>query len=660
MSLRHGLQAVVRVVRRRVQQQAQQAARLKTDTAAPSSNAAGAPAKHSGSYGVRAGHDHGVLHASKTNFASRASQVWRLASGPRFTQANGSRILPSSRPALPLLLGFAGVGFVSRESHMMEENGERYDGFGSSGRKDLDLETAIHLVRAVFRDHDSKSSSRNDGPAAEFPTEISGYAFSQNILAKGTEGVVYAARKRDGVLPSSDDEDTDLADPNDGSADSDGLNPREVQSKEQQTRELSITDDRDCDLAVKMMFNYNVGSTPTDIIEEFQAEQLPLLLANGNFGDTRKQWRGNTSLCFSHPNIMTVHQAFVDEVRVPSLQSAVSLFDMALPARLNSKGAGADTTMYIVMKRYKTTLREYLNKDCSLSDRSAMLIVAQLLEAVGYLSNRGLVHRDIKSNNILVDYEEGEAPHIVVADFGCALSLRGQNLQERVTARDQSRQGNTALMAPELKTAHHENHVCYQDYLKADAWAVGAIVYEICGQKNPFYSGLDSGTYEEQSLPKLQTEAMGLRIVAQLLLQRDPKHRPSPEVAANILHLFLWQPSASGLLRLCHHQSSLDCELSSWMIKVTLMHLLQDQLCGTTEPLSYDTCPIPIPAEQGLLGMLLRRVKADGLADAARFIVSHFLDLSQFGQQQTSSIVTMDDLAISPEVGSVAAISCRV
>lgn len=63
------------------------------------------------------------------------------------------------------------------------------------------------------------------------------------------------------------------------------------------------------------------------------------------------------------------------------------------------------------------------------------------------------------------------------------------------------------------------------DYSKADAWAVGAIAYEILGQSNPFYGavGLESRTYQEKQLPRLPSSVPGdLQLVVQLLLRRNP------------------------------------------------------------------------------------------------------------------------------------------
>jgi len=65
------------------------------------------------------------------------------------------------------------------------------------------------------------------------------------------------------------------------------------------------------------------------------------------------------------------------------------------------------------------------------------------------------------------------------------------------------------------------------NYSKADAWAVGAIAYEILGLANPFYgpgdSALQSRSYREDQLPSLPEHVpLAVKEVIKLLLQRDP------------------------------------------------------------------------------------------------------------------------------------------
>lgn len=72
------------------------------------------------------------------------------------------------------------------------------------------------------------------------------------------------------------------------------------------------------------------------------------------------------------------------------------------------------------------------------------------------------------------------------------------------------------------------------DYSKADAWAVGAIAYEIFGLVNPFYSQgkahLESRSYQEAQLPALpESVPPDMRQLVRALLQREAsKVRLSP------------------------------------------------------------------------------------------------------------------------------------
>lgn len=64
------------------------------------------------------------------------------------------------------------------------------------------------------------------------------------------------------------------------------------------------------------------------------------------------------------------------------------------------------------------------------------------------------------------------------------------------------------------------------DYSKADAWAVGAIGYEIVGRPNPFYRGvgLESRRYQEKQLPPLPSSVpVDVQLVICLLLRRNPE-----------------------------------------------------------------------------------------------------------------------------------------
>lgn len=77
------------------------------------------------------------------------------------------------------------------------------------------------------------------------------------------------------------------------------------------------------------------------------------------------------------------------------------------------------------------------------------------------------------------------------------------------------------------------------DYSKADAWAVGAIAYEIFGQPNPFSSatGLESRRYQEKELPLLGVNVPSyVELVVMLLLRKNPNTVSFPHLSGKLVY----------------------------------------------------------------------------------------------------------------------------
>lgn len=160
----------------------------------------------------------------------------------------------------------------------------------------------------------------------------------------------------------------------------------------------------------------------------------------------------------------------------------------------------------------------------------------------------GIAHRDLKSDNILLDMQEDSAPILVITDFGCCLADRVNRLYLPYNSLEIDKGGNTALMAPEvfLQTPGTFSMI---NYTKSDLWAAGAIAYEIFGMQNPFYENangvkLKNVDYVEESLPALPDNVPNvIKFLVYNMLCRNPKKRLDVETAANVCQLFLWGPS---------------------------------------------------------------------------------------------------------------------
>ncbi|XP_060115315.1 serine/threonine-protein kinase PINK1, mitochondrial [Heteronotia binoei] len=330
-------------------------------------------------------------------------------------------------------------------------------------------------------------------------------------------------------------------------------------------------------LAIKMMWNISAGSSSEAILRTMSQELVPARgsALSGEFGVVacpRKPSFGKKQLK-PHPNIVQVLRAFTSHV--PLLPGATVDYPDVLPATLNPSGIGHSRTLFLVMKNYPCTLRQYLHERTP-DARLGTMMILQLLEGVDHLVRQGVAHRDLKSDNILVEFDPAGCPWLVITDFGCCLADDKIGLQLPFTSWYVDRGGNSCLMAPEVLTASPGPGIVL-DYTKTDTWAVGAIAYEVLGARNPFYgsrgSSLESRSYREEELPPLpETTPLKVKNLVRALLRRDPKKRLTARVAANMLHLSLW---GEGLLSFKDPQ--LD-KMIVWLLHQSAATLLMDGL----------------------------------------------------------------------------------
>lgn len=88
----------------------------------------------------------------------------------------------------------------------------------------------------------------------------------------------------------------------------------------------------------------------------------------------------------------------------------------------------------------------------------------QIALGVGYLHSKGLMHRDIKSENVLIDSDG----YLKIIDFGLAKQIiDGKESLEKTAGR-----GTPGYMSPEVSTTGKYSY-------DADWWSVGCLLYFI-------------------------------------------------------------------------------------------------------------------------------------------------------------------------------------
>ena len=178
----------------------------------------------------------------------------------------------------------------------------------------------------------------------------------------------------------------------------------------------------------------------------------------------------------------------------------------------------SDGILYYVMP-YESgqSLREHLRSDGPLAIDDAITIIRDVCDALAYAHAHGVVHRDIKPDNVLMS-----GRHALVSDFGVARAAIGGTVTSTGAG---VIVGTPAYMSPEQAAADPRvDH-------RADIYAVGIMAYEMLAGRVPF-----DGTSAQDVLTAHLTE------VPRLL----GEHRPDtpPELEAFVMRCLEKRPPA--------------------------------------------------------------------------------------------------------------------
>ena len=152
------------------------------------------------------------------------------------------------------------------------------------------------------------------------------------------------------------------------------------------------------------------------------------------------------------------------------------------------------------------TLAQQLARDPHPDLATVRRVLREVADALAYAHSHGLVHRDVKPDNILIERATGQAR---VSDFGIARAAEGDG---RLTVTGIA-VGTPAYMSPEQAMGEREIDG------RADLYALGVVGYQMLAGSLPFRAG--------------NTPAMLMKHISE---QPRPLHEVRPDLPANLVH----------------------------------------------------------------------------------------------------------------------------
>jgi serine/threonine protein kinase/Flp pilus assembly protein TadD len=184
-----------------------------------------------------------------------------------------------------------------------------------------------------------------------------------------------------------------------------------------------------------------------------------------------------------------------------------------------------DGQCYFSMKFIEGGQLDEVVKQTPISSRQAAQLIAKVARTVHYAHEHGILHRDIKPGNILLD-ASGEP---LLTDFGLARLVEA----ESTITRTLEVMGTPSYMAPEQAAGEHTKLSS-----ATDVYGLGAVLYQLLTDHPPFAGGTSYQTIRllldtEPRQPRLWNPKIDrdLSIICLKCLEKDPKRRYSSALA---------------------------------------------------------------------------------------------------------------------------------
>jgi serine/threonine protein kinase len=211
-----------------------------------------------------------------------------------------------------------------------------------------------------------------------------------------------------------------------------------------------------------------------------------------------------------HPEFATdaeVIERFMNEARAAGTLGHPNIVEST------DMGFARDQLPYIVFEYLEgSPLSDEVYRLRGLTVRRALRIAHQIASALESAHAAGIVHRDLKSDNVFLTHRDEVADHVKVIDFGISRFTEAE--QQTAGGRRTQVMGTPEFMAPEQMTSPESvDH-------RADIYALGVVLYEMLAGRTPWVNDNDVD-----------------KLVHQILLELPPAIPDRPEIPPGLSEL---------------------------------------------------------------------------------------------------------------------------
>lgn len=217
-------------------------------------------------------------------------------------------------------------------------------------------------------------------------------------------------------------------------------------------------------------------------------------------------------------------------------------------------GIAPDGRPYMVMDYLEgRSLSDLIRKEREIDISRLIRIFVQICNALSHAHELGIVHRDIKSSNVVLITDDSGNEKAVVVDFGIAKILTGSSAGNQNLTQTGEVFGTPLYMSPEQCLGQPVDS-------RTDIYALGCVMYEMLTGRTPFQGDNPYQTFHKQikeapppfpdrlrSTPKgRQMEAIVLKALAK---SPQNRHKFVLELASELMRVEVAAGSAFGELR---------------------------------------------------------------------------------------------------------------